>query len=251
MRSIRFRSIAGRETRTAWANSWAPRSTDCWAVTCWLAASSISIARPAAPMSSPETPAPQRRAGSRTRSRCRSARQRAFRSRSSRSTGNKYRRPSIPVPLSALPRRPCSVTRPSIGRHQDFHPGFGRFETDLHLVSIDLGGGASPVDVAAAAAPPALAPLLAGLGLQAILGGDLLMGSEVLFDFRARVWCRSVVFARTGQASPGASTLTEFLGVLRTGHVLHWRRRSSHCRLPSMFAGAGGPRFVPRQIETI
>jgi hypothetical protein len=71
-----------------------------------------------------------------------------------------------------------------LGRHHDFHPGFGRFETDLHLVSIDLGDGASPVDVAAAAAPPALTPLLPGLGLQAILGGDLLMGSEVLFDFR-------------------------------------------------------------------
>ena len=73
----------------------------------------------------------------------------------------------------------------AIGRHRDFHPAIGPFETDLHLVSIDLGGGASPVDVAAAAAPPALAPLLAGLGLQAILGGDLLMGSETLFDFRA------------------------------------------------------------------
>jgi hypothetical protein len=72
-----------------------------------------------------------------------------------------------------------------IGRHRDFHPGFGWFEADLHLVSIDLGGGARPVDVAAAAAPPALAPLLAGLGLQAILGGNLLMGSETLFDFRA------------------------------------------------------------------
>jgi hypothetical protein len=73
----------------------------------------------------------------------------------------------------------------AIGHHLDFHPAIGQFETDLHLVSIDLGGGASLVDVAAAAAPPALAPLLAGLGLQAILGGDLLMGSEVLFDFRA------------------------------------------------------------------
>ena len=74
---------------------------------------------------------------------------------------------------------------PVIGRHHGFHPAIGRFESDLHLVSIDLGGGASPVDVAAAAAPPALTPLLTGLGLQAILGGDLLMGSEILFDFRA------------------------------------------------------------------
>ena len=75
---------------------------------------------------------------------------------------------------------------PVVGRHLDFHPGVGRFETDLHLVSIGLGGGASPVDVAVAAAPPALAPLLAGLGLQAILGGDVLMGSEILFDFRVQ-----------------------------------------------------------------
>jgi hypothetical protein len=74
----------------------------------------------------------------------------------------------------------------AIGHHLEFHPAIGRFEADLHLVSIDLGGGASPVDVAAAAAPPALAPLLAGLGLQAILGGDLLMGSEILFDFRVQ-----------------------------------------------------------------
>ena len=75
---------------------------------------------------------------------------------------------------------------PVIGRHQDFHPGIGRFETDLHLVSIGLGGGASPFAVRAAAAPPALAPRLAGLGLQAILGGELLMGSETLFDFRTQ-----------------------------------------------------------------
>ena len=45
---------------------------------------------------------------------------------------------------------------------------------------------ANPFDVVAAAVPPALAPLLAGLELQAILGGDLLMGSETLFDFRAQ-----------------------------------------------------------------
>jgi hypothetical protein len=75
--------------------------------------------------------------------------------------------------------------RPVIGRHHNFHAAIGRFETDLHLVSIGLAGGASPVDVAVAAAPSALAPLLARLELQAILGGDLLMGSETLFDFRA------------------------------------------------------------------
>jgi hypothetical protein len=74
---------------------------------------------------------------------------------------------------------------PVIGRHHEFHPAIGRFETDVHLASVGLGGGTSPVDVPAAAAPPALAPLLAGLELQAILGGDLLMGSEILFDFRA------------------------------------------------------------------
>jgi len=71
-----------------------------------------------------------------------------------------------------------------IDRHRDFHPGFGRFETDLHFASIGLGRGARLFDVAVAAAPPALDPLLKGLGLQVILGGDLLMGSEVLFDFR-------------------------------------------------------------------
>ena len=74
---------------------------------------------------------------------------------------------------------------PIIGRHHNFHAAIGPFETDLHLVSIGLAGGASPVDVAVAAAPSALAPLLARLELQAILGGDLLMGSETLFDFRA------------------------------------------------------------------
>jgi hypothetical protein len=75
---------------------------------------------------------------------------------------------------------------PVVGRHQDFHPYTGRFESDLHLLSIDFGDGASPVDVAAGSAPPALAPFLAELGLQATLGGDLLMKSEVLFDFRAQ-----------------------------------------------------------------
>ena len=73
----------------------------------------------------------------------------------------------------------------AIGRHRDFHPAIGWFETDLHLVSIGLGSG-MPFEVRAAAAPPALEPLLAGLGLQAILGGELLMASETIFDFRAQ-----------------------------------------------------------------
>ena len=60
-----------------------------------------------------------------------------------------------------------------IGRHHDLHPAIGWFETDLHLVSIDLGDGASPVDVAAAAAPPATWPRFSRVwGWQAILGGD-------------------------------------------------------------------------------
>ena len=73
-----------------------------------------------------------------------------------------------------------------IGRYRDFHPAIGRFEADLHLVSICVGGGAGLVDVAAAAAPPALTQFLAEAVLEAILGGDLLMGSETLFDFRVQ-----------------------------------------------------------------
>ena len=42
----------------------------------------------------------------------------------------------------------------AIGHHRDFYPGFGPFEADLHLVSIDLGGGIGPIDIVAAAAPP-------------------------------------------------------------------------------------------------
>ena len=114
-------------------------------------------------------------------------------------------------------RRLLCRTVPACGhaRHRSssrFSPRLGRFETDLHLVSIGLGGGASPVDVAVAAAPPALDPLLAGLGLQAILGGDLLMGSEVLFDFRARVRCRSVVFGPAWQADCGLMRFVVTIG---------------------------------------
>ena len=72
-----------------------------------------------------------------------------------------------------------------IGRHDDFHPGIGRFTTDLHLASIHLGNEEYSVCFPVAAAPASMVPLLAGLRLAAILGGDLVTGAETLFDFRS------------------------------------------------------------------
>jgi hypothetical protein len=72
-----------------------------------------------------------------------------------------------------------------IGRHDDFHPGIGRFTTALHLASIHLGNEEYSVCLPVAAAPASMLPLLAGLRLAVILGGDLVTGAETLFDFRS------------------------------------------------------------------
>lgn len=76
---------------------------------------------------------------------------------------------------------------PLVGTHNDFHTGIGRFTTDLHLASIDLGNAerSARVRIPVAAIPPSLMPLLTSVGLAGILGGELLMKSETLLDFRS------------------------------------------------------------------